>query len=419
MANAPASGPSPVASALVHGLLSFGFFSAVTAIAALAIHVTGDPAEAGPQRVVALFSPTGEARTTLKDRFEVPSLGAARLALAGSEAQEPSLGVPDPEAASGARAAGPAASRAEAGAGVRINGRTVLPGQSYLAVEQGSAAPGALPAGPPAGTAPEPVQPAALSEAFSDNARAFSNPDNRPVIALVIGGLGTSARQSITAIDDLPSGITLAFVPDASPTLLRRARDTGHETLMELPMEADMIGRARPHAHTLLAGVPAETNAARLASLLQRKPGLYGVISSDGTKFAADRAAGSALIDELFARGLAFVQHPALGEAPFEAEADRAGLPFAAATVNIDDRADAETIEAELFRLETLALEEGYAFGTGFAYPLTVDMVAAWAERLDAKGIRLAPASAIAARRVPPVRTSSLPVAAERPDRTP
>lgn len=417
MANAPASGPSPVLSALVHGVLSFGFFSAVTAVAAFGVHVTGDPAEAGPQRTVALFSPTGEARTMLKDRFDVPSLTAARIAQADNAGLEPTLGVPDPDSRTGARAAGPAADPAEAG--VRINGRTVLPGQSYLAVEQGSADPAVSPTSLQAARTPEPAPNPAASEAFSDNARTFSNPDGRPVIALVIGGLGTSARQSITAIDDLPSGVTLAFIPDASPTLLRRARDTGHEILVEIPMEADEIGRARPHAQSLLAGAAAETNAARLANLLRRKPGIYGVISNDGTKFATDTAASAALVDELMSRGLALVQHPTLTDAPFEAEADRAGLPFASATVNIDARADAEAIEAELFRLETLALEDGFAMGTGFAYPLTVDMVAAWAERLDAKGIRLAPASAITALRVPPVRTSALPVAPERPDRTP
>ena len=51
-----------------------------------------------------------------------------------------------------------------------------------------------------------------------------------------------------------------------------------------------------------------------------------------------------------------------------------------------------------MFKLETQALDEGMAFGTGFSYPLTVDLVARWSQRLADKGILLAPASAIAAR---------------------
>ena len=39
-------------------------------------------------------------------------------------------------------------------------------------------------------------------------------------------------------------------------------------------------------------------------------------------------------------------------------------------------------------------MEDGSALGTGFAYPITIDILKAWTARLDEKGIALAPVSA-------------------------
>ncbi|MEL7129656.1 MAG: divergent polysaccharide deacetylase family protein [Pseudomonadota bacterium] len=399
MTNRKGSDPSPFRSGLVHGLVSLSFFGGIAALLGTGIHLTGDPEAAGPRLALALFEPTGSTSAELKSRFQSDLVLAGERNLAsGSEAQssEPNLGVPDPTgsqtAANGTVADVPV---------IRINGRDVRAGQSLSQVEQGGARSETV-------ARAEPTEIVAKAEVLSPNARPFQNPDGKPMIGLVIGGLGTSYRQSIAAIEDLPAGVTLSFTPDASPALLRRAREKGHEILVEVPLEAYSTGRTRPHPYTLTANATQDENSSRLRAVLSRKPHAYGVITHNGAKFATNERLGTALMEDLSNRNLAFFQHATLRRAPFAATADRLDLAYAAASENIDNQIDAEAIETQLFKLETKAMEMGMAFGTGFTYPVTVDVVKAWAERLEAKGILLAPASAIAANRQRPVQTTRL-----------
>ena len=96
---------------------------------------------------------------------------------------------------------------------------------------------------------------------------------------------------------------------------------------------------------------------------------------------------------------LAFFQHSTLVNASFEAAAGDLNMMFAAGQENIDTEIRASAIEAKLFKLETQSLDEGMAFGTGFAYPQTVDIISRWSRGLEEKGILLAPASVVAAER--------------------
>jgi hypothetical protein len=44
-------------------------------------------------------------------------------------------------------------------------------------------------------------------------------------------------------------------------------------------------------------------------------------------------------------------------------------------------------------------MQRGQAMGAGFAYPVTLDEVAKWADSVGGRGFQLAPASALAVRR--------------------
>ncbi|MEO1475883.1 MAG: divergent polysaccharide deacetylase family protein [Pseudomonadota bacterium] len=402
--------PSPFRSGLLHGLLSITSFAAIAGFLGAGVHLAGDADAAGPRIVVALFDGENGRPAQLKDRFASPTLLSARVTMEESEGTEPNLGIADPgntaiAAASAERlAAAPSEAR-----GLRINGRTVLPGQSFSQVDQTSstASEGTTDTTGRIKTVSLNTTPE-FSAPANPNASPFENPDGKPVVALVIGGLGTSYRQSLVAIDDLPTGVTLSFIPDASSDLLRKARRKGHETLAELPMEAHSNGRTRPHQNTLTAAATEDENANRLRATLRNKPGIYGVVSYNGSKFAGDGHAVSAVASDLADRGLAFVQHANLNRTMFETHADSLDMPYAAATVNIDSRPGASDIERALLTLESQAMETGYALGTGFAYPITVDVVRDWATRLEDKGILLAPVSVVTAMRERPVQTTQL-----------
>ena len=421
MANSKGRAPSPVRAGFFHGFLSLVVFGGVSGLAGVGIQLMGDPAEAGPVEIVALFERDPTAARSVRDKLVTePQLAPAiELAQSGGPAQAPAqtvpnLGVSDPGSPAPAptgrvqtvAAAAPETARPE---GLTINGVFVPIGKSYRQIEEGSGpSPVTQVSAPATGSTSASAAPASpdapvvssvsVSSPAERNSRPFDNPEGKPVVALIIGGLGTSTKQSIAAIDDLPPEVTLSFIADASSRLIRRAREKGHEVLLEVPMEPYERGRAIPHSQTLLAAGSAEDNKSRLDALLRGGSEFYGVINHHGEKFADADGALPPIFERLHQRGLAFFRHGATPSKSFDAAAAEEEVVYAAASENIDTQVSAEAIERRLQALESTALTEGAALGTGFAYPLTMDIIIAWTRRLEAKGILLAPASA-----VPPV----------------
>jgi polysaccharide deacetylase 2 family uncharacterized protein YibQ len=72
-------------------------------------------------------------------------------------------------------------------------------------------------------------------------------------IAIVITGLGISARATAAALKILPPGVTLAFAPYAGDVQrwVSEARKRGHEVLLEVPMEPYDFPDSDPGPHTL------------------------------------------------------------------------------------------------------------------------------------------------------------------------
>jgi polysaccharide deacetylase 2 family uncharacterized protein YibQ len=60
-----------------------------------------------------------------------------------------------------------------------------------------------------------------------------------PRIALLVGGMGLSSRATEAAIAALPGAVTLGFAPYGVGLARQtaRARETGHELVLEIPME--------------------------------------------------------------------------------------------------------------------------------------------------------------------------------------
>jgi len=276
-------------------------------------------------------------------------------------------------------------------------------GQAVITLPEAGAAPGAvdhpsqaLPPAPIAGlTAPGPG--GALLPIIASDGRApyqaYARPfvsNGRPKVALVIGGLGLNAKTTRQAIEQLPPEVTLSFVPYAEGLQgwIDLARASGHEVLLEAPMEPKDYPDNDPGPYTLMAGGKAQEITERLEWLLSRATGYFGVTNYLGSKFVATDSAMATFDDDLRARGLAFVDDGS-------AVRRGGGLPRASADMVIDDELAGDAIDKQLLLLEATATRNGQAMGSGFAYPLTLDQVSRWAASLAQRGLQLAPVSAV------------------------
>ncbi|MEO0549618.1 MAG: divergent polysaccharide deacetylase family protein [Pseudomonadota bacterium] len=393
--------PSPVRSGFIHGSLGVLTLATVLGAAGGLIHVLGDEDAASPSFRVALFESDVDTAPDLNRRLPSDVALQGRVMARADTASEavgtaqPDLGVEYRDGASLQLAAATASQPAQPTAtGIRINGQTVMPGQSLSQVLERT-----LNAAPV--EAPEPLvktvaEASVKTEgALAKYARPFDNPDGKPTVSIIVGGLGINATRTRVAIEELPPEVTLSFSPTASnlATWVRRARAAGHEVVIELPMEAYDYGRARPHPSVLRADLEADVNAQRLRSLLSRASGYAGVMNFQGGKFATSEAAVRPVFDVLAERGLAFFEDGSLGRSVFETTASRESLAFGRANAWIDARPEADEIEKQLLTLEAEALEHGAALGTGMSFPVTLDLLNDWIGRLESKGIVLAPAS--------------------------
>jgi len=357
---------------LQHGLLGLAALFVVGAAVVGGVSMFGDPKAAGPRSVLPIAATGGEAaRLSVTD---------AAIDVADVASEDASLFDTAEE------------------------GIEFVPGATPPSPHDQKAArrpPSPLPKAPFAGFhQPGPLGPMPIIASDGRTvarayARPFTGDPNKPKIALIVGGLGFNAGATQAAIDQLPPEVTLSFVPYASGLQgwIDRARARGHEVLLELPMEPFDQDADDTGPQTLLANAPARDNIARLENLLSRGAGYFGVTNYQGGRFATSGQASAPVAQALKSRGLVFVGNAIGSRSAFGVEAGRAGLPFSSADRIIDVQRDANAIDEQLLNLEALALQNGSALGSGFAFPVTIDQIEEWAENLSMRGYVLAPAS--------------------------
>ena len=218
-------------------------------------------------------------------------------------------------------------------------------------------------------------------------------------VAILVGGLGIDAAATAAAIARLPAAVSLGFAPyggdlerDAA-----RAREAGHEILLQAPMEP--IGAsALPGPHTLTAGASEAENIQSLRWLMRRFTGYFAVTNYLGGKLTADARAFSPILSEIHARGLAYVDDGSSPRSLSREIAPTLGLPLSVADVVLDASPTPEAIAAALDRLEDQARRHESALGVATALPLSVEQIARWAAGLEARGVVLVPVSALVSR---------------------
>lgn len=220
-------------------------------------------------------------------------------------------------------------------------------------------------------------------------ARPFQS-NGKPMVAVVIGGLGLNPTMTKAAIEQLPPEITLSFVPYATglQDWINQARAHGHEVMIEIPMQPANYPDNDPGPQTLMSNARPDELMTHLNWALSRATGYFGVINYQGASFLRDRSGTAIFLNVLRQRGISFVDDGAardMGGAWGRVSADRI----------IDQQISGPAIAAQLGALEQGARQHAQALGSAYAYPVTIGTILSWSSGLAARGLQLAPASAL------------------------
>lgn len=215
--------------------------------------------------------------------------------------------------------------------------------------------------------------------------------DERPLVAVVVTGLGLDPEATNAAIARLPPEVSLAFSPYAAGLdgWIKAARDAGHEVLLTLPMEPLLFPTHDEGPLALTANLTAAAAVERLESILAKAGGYVGVAGPQRSPFAATEPM-PAILSALRARGLIYVGGPL----PTKGMSERR---TALVTAAIDAQPFRGAVDAQLDRIAAHAQTKGSAVALASPLPVSFERLAAWLPGLAANGLALAPVSAVAA----------------------
>lgn len=228
-------------------------------------------------------------------------------------------------------------------------------------------------------------------------AKPFNTSDRRPRVAIVVTGLGLSAAATESAIQGLPGGVTLAFAP-YSPRLnewIRLARAAGHEVLINVPMEPTNYPAYDPGPQTLLTTLNAEGNLDRLLWSLSRGTGYVGVVDFLGSQFTTSKDHMIPVLRAIKQRGLLYLDSSSTPRSVSASVAAQLNMVSAKATLTLDERASRTEIDRRFAELEQRAKKDRRAIGIASPYPVSLERIATWVRQLEARGVALAPVSAL------------------------
>lgn len=210
-------------------------------------------------------------------------------------------------------------------------------------------------------------------------------------IAIILTDAGLSDKATQRALQSLPGEVTMAFSP-YSPRLkfwLEQAKADGHETLLLLPMEPLNYPKDDPGPLALLSRKSETDNAATLQSLLALGDA-QGAMNFMGSRFLGDRRNMIPTLAKIRQNGMFFIENPSMAGLQSAATfAQEAGTSYLSADVQIDVQPHPQMIRQQLFQLEKIAQEKGFAIGVAAPYPVTLDILPQWLESLQGRGFLL------------------------------
>jgi len=229
-------------------------------------------------------------------------------------------------------------------------------------------------------------------EAWRAYARPVAGAEAKPgaKIAVVVTQLGLSGESTAAAIAKLPGEISLSFSPYANGLneQLKKARDNGHEVLLDLPLEPVNFPAhdAGPLA-VLQSHSPGEA-LGHLDTVLGKAQGYVGLAAPLRSPVTATES-WPLMLQELKDRGLLMVGDGLVG-------IDDKAMPAAGQVTLVADETPFRTaIDAKLARVMAAAQRDGGAIVYLSARPISFERLLAFIASFPEKNVTLVPVSAL------------------------
>jgi polysaccharide deacetylase 2 family uncharacterized protein YibQ len=211
-----------------------------------------------------------------------------------------------------------------------------------------------------------------------------------PVIALALHDFGLSEKRAAAALEHLPEDITFILSPYAANLdgWQKKARQKGHETWLEIPVQTNETGTYKDTgAYTLLAQNNADRNIALAHELMGSTSGYAGIALFADDFLAAQPQSLISSLNEIFNRGLGVFDVNPAGNAILQNIARRADAPYIKTT--------SASLGLTLNALEVAAKTNGYAVAYVPPFPKNIEALKNWVDTLGQKHIQLVPLSAV------------------------
>lgn len=234
--------------------------------------------------------------------------------------------------------------------------------------------------------------------AWRRNAVAFRDLNTRPLVAVVIDDVGIDRPRSKRAWE-LQGPLTMSFLPYAKDLReqARAARARGHELMLHLPMEPN--GRNDPGPNALLVSLTDSELRQRTGQALDSFDGYVGVNNHMGSRFTTFRPGMETVLRQLKPRGLMFLDSRTTAQSVGDQTAQELGVPSIVRNVFLDDDESPDAVRRKLADAEAVARRQGFAVVIGHPHEATLQALAEWLPSLSAKGLALAPATAVLRKR--------------------
>jgi polysaccharide deacetylase 2 family uncharacterized protein YibQ len=234
--------------------------------------------------------------------------------------------------------------------------------------------------------------------AWKRNAVPFADIASRPLVAIVIDDVGIDRPHSKRAWE-LPGPLTLSFLPYAKDLREQAAaaRRRGQELMLHLPMEP--MGRADPGPGALLVSLGDAELKQRVSTALDSFDSYVGVNNHMGSRFTANRPGMETVLKLFKARGLMFLDSRTTAQTVGEQTAQELGVPTMPRNVFLDDDEAPDAVRRKLAETEAIARRQGFVVAIGHPHEATLQALAEWLPGLAAKGLALAPATAVLRKR--------------------